>query len=138
MKVGRVVRVWKPNDQVMHCKTFLVIGESSRAYHACKIEQKAKISQHDIENCALIRVHQEPPVWPNDINYKAESFQLKPLIAQIFEGQELVGDCMVDLERSYDIGREDQYELVDVGSLSREAKRYARKIHIDLYSSKYE
>lgn len=134
---GNVYRIWKPNDMVMHRSTVIIMLDNGRSWQGCKIEKMENVPS-DMDNMehywARVHVHMSSAVC-HKINYDADQPELHELTLYPDQGQTLASECMVDLERSYDIGREDEYEVIYCGKLDGKSFEYARKKHLELYGA---
>lgn len=135
VKRGDVYRIWKPDDVIMHRSTVLILLYNGRSWQACKIEKVNNVPtnrRNYRHQWAHLHVHQshEPCEKPN---MHIEQAELHELTMYPAPDQVMAEDCMIDLERSYDIGNDDDYDFIYCGKLDSRSHKYATKKHIELY-----
>ena len=119
---------------VMHRSTIVIVLDKGRSWQACKIEKEAHIPKelNYTHYWAPIHVHTTQNVCDKG-NFNIDQAELHELTLYPDKEQSLEEKCMVDLERSYDIGNEDHYLFVYVGRLDSASHDYAKRKHRELY-----
>jgi len=135
---GRVYRIRMPDNRVMNGSTILIIHAREHNWAVCKFVQRWTVetdSEYE-QHCAPVNVHttEHPSPKPNHHIDQAECHALT-IFPEKKTDQRLHSDCLIDLQRSYDVGNEEDYEFVYCGRMEADSFQYAKKKHYELYNS---
>lgn len=118
----------------MHLSTVLVVIARGRSWSACKVVQEKMVNQDSNFNHYCARVQGHTPAHPATvIDRHTEKDKCYPVTIHPDESQQFHADCWIDLQRSYDMSDEDNYEFVYCGRMEGDSFTYAKEKHLELY-----
>jgi hypothetical protein len=134
LREGYIYRIWKEDDSVMHLSTVLIILSKGTSWATCKIIRcTPKDSDYDFKHYHS-KVQEQSLDKEKEIPRPTRALaRLRPVTAIMDEKQGLEADCWMNLERSYDMGYDDDYYVAYCGKLTKESFQYARTKHLELY-----
>lgn len=136
---GDIVRIWKENNDVMHLKTVVVIRAKGNLLAVCKINRCIPRSSdhHFKHHNAQVKILQHPETSKTDngndgtASYAQKtgniSANLPPVEVIMDEKQGMEDNCWLNLERSFDMGVEDNYKVVFCGKLEAASRKMAKE-----------
>ena len=123
---GYIIRIWKPDDVVMHLVTFAVLFQKGYSWATCKIV-RAKPGRDDFDfkhYHAKVCTHEEED---DSIKVPADTgANLGTVHVLLHETQGWHDDVWLNLERSYDMGFDEEYFFTYCGKLTSSSMNYAR------------
>lgn len=136
IREGYVIRLWKPDDVVMHLGTFAVLFQKGYSWATCKIIRYwPKTSDYDFKHYhAKVQVQYDDKEEETSSSAPATTgANLGPVNVIKHETQGWYDDTWLNLERSYDMGFADGYAFTYCGKLTNPSKRYAKEKNEKLF-----
>ena len=139
IREGYIIRIWKPDDVVMHLGTFAVLFQKGFSWATCKITRYTpRTSDYDFKH-----YHAKVLVQNDDEGQETSSSvpamtgaNLGPVNVIKHETQGWHDDTWLNLERSYDMGFADSYAFTYCGKLTNKSKIYAKEKNEKLFFPK--
>lgn len=139
IREGYIIRIWKPDDVVMHLGTFAVLFQKGYGWATCKITRYTpRTSDYDFRHYhAKVQVQNDDEEEQTSSSAVASTgAKLGPINVIKHETQGWHEDTWLNLERSYDMGFTDSYAFTYCGKLTNQSKVYAKEKNEKLFFPK--
>lgn len=135
IREGYIIRIWKPDDVVMHLGTFAVLFQKGYSWATCKIiRYTPRTSDYDFRHYhAKVQVQNDDEERTSSSALASTGVKLGPINVIKHETQGWHDDTWLNLERSYDMGFTDSYAFTYCGKLTNKSKVYAKEKNKKLF-----
>ncbi|KAF7503062.1 hypothetical protein GJ744_004344 [Endocarpon pusillum] len=135
IREGYIIRIWKPDDVVMHLGTFAVLFQKGYSWATCKIIRYTPCtSDFDFRHYhAKVQVQNDDEEQTSSSALAPTGARLGPINVIKYETQGWHDNTWLNLDRSYDIGFTDSYAFTYCGKLTNKSKVYAKEKHKKLF-----
>lgn len=138
IREGYVVRIWRPDDIVMHLGTFALMFQKGRSWATCKfIRYTPRTADYDFQHYnAKVQVQNDDEEETSSSAPASTGANLRPVNVIKHDRQGWHDDTWLNLERSYDMGFADSYAFTYCGKLTNKSKIYAKEKNEKLFFPK--